>query len=98
LREFAQSLSEGIAQHVAEVSQRTGTPVIVQLDEPSLPTVLAGALRTPSGLGTVSAVAAPEARDMLHDVITAGQQATEQPVTLHCCATRPPVPLLRPPT
>jgi methionine synthase II (cobalamin-independent) len=94
LREFTQSLGEGIAQHANEMAQRTGTPVIVQLDEPSLPTVLAGALRTPSGLGTVGAVAEPDARDTLHDVIEAAKHATGQPVIVHCCATRPPVALL----
>src|SRR5262245_62088789 len=57
LREFTDSLSEGISRQVAEVGKRTGRPVVVQLDEPSLPTVLAGALPTPSGLGTVGAVA-----------------------------------------
>lgn len=95
LREFAQSLGEGIAQHTNELAQRTGTPVIVQLDEPSLPTVLAGALRTPSGLSTVNAVAEPDARDMLYAVVEAAKKATGQPVIVHCCATRPPVALLR---
>ncbi len=95
LREFTQSLGEGIAKHANEIQQRTGAPVIVQLDEPSLPTVLAGALRTPSGLGTVAAVAEPEARDTLHAVIQAAKNATGQPVIVHCCATRPPVALLR---
>lgn len=95
LREFAQSLGEGIAQHTNELAQRTGTPVIVQLDEPSLPTVLAGALRTPSGLSTVNAVAEPDARDLLYAVVEAARKATGQPVIVHCCATRPPVALLR---
>ena len=95
LREFAQSLGEGLARHADEVKQRTGAPVIVQLDEPSLPTVLAGAVPTPSGLGTVSVVAEPEARDTLNAVIDAAKNATGQPVIVHCCATRPPVALLR---
>lgn len=95
LREFTESLSEGIARHVDEVARRTGCPVVVQLDEPSLPTVLAGALRTPSGLSMVPAVEEPEARDTLGRVIEAARRATGQPVIVHCCANRPPVALLR---
>jgi methionine synthase II (cobalamin-independent) len=95
LREFAESLSEGLARHVADVRARTGADVIVQLDEPTLPTVLAGALRTPSGYGTVAAVPDSDARDLLAMVIDAASAASGQPVAVHCCADRPPVSLLR---
>lgn len=95
LREFADSLSEGLAVHAAEVSRRLETPVVVQLDEPSLPTVLAGALSTPSGYGMVPAVAEPDAREVLAGVIKAVGEATNQPVIVHCCAPRPPVGLFR---
>jgi len=95
LREFTESLGEGIARHVDELARRTGVPVVVQLDEPALPTVLAGALSTPSGLGTVAAVAEPDARDMLGRVVEAARKASGQPVIVHCCATRPPVGLIR---
>ncbi|CRK58904.1 Methionine synthase, vitamin-B12 independent, putative [Alloactinosynnema sp. L-07] len=95
LREFTESLSEGLREHVAEIRRRTGANVVVQLDEPSLPTVLAGALPTPSGFGMVPAVAEPEARDTLAAVIDAARSATDHPVIVHCCAPRPPVALLR---
>jgi methionine synthase II (cobalamin-independent) len=95
LREFADSLSEGLALHAAEVGRRIGAPVVVQLDEPSLPTVLAGGLPTPSGYGNVAAVAEPEAREVLARVIEAAKDATGQPVIVHCCAPRPPVGLFR---
>ena len=95
LREFTESLAEGLAGHVAEVRKRTGADVVVQLDEPSLPAVLAGALPTPSGLSTVNAVAEPDARDTLAEVISAARAATGRPVVVHCCAQRPPIALLR---
>jgi hypothetical protein len=95
LREFADSLGEGIKVHAAEVSRRIGVPVVVQIDEPSLPTVLAGGLKTASGYGMIPAVAEPEARDVLGRVIEAARSATDQPVIVHCCAPRPPVALLR---
>lgn len=95
LRDFTASLAEGLTAHVAELVKRTGGDVLVQLDEPSLPAVLAGTLPTPSKLGTVAAVAAPEARDTLATVVEAARAATGQPVVVHCCAPRPPVALLR---
>jgi cobalamin-independent methionine synthase catalytic subunit len=90
VREFATSLAEGLRAHVAEVAARTGARVLLQLDEPSLPTVLAGAVPTPSGYGTVRAVAEPAAKDVLRDLVA----AVGAPVVLHCCAARPPVRLL----
>ncbi|MBP2323583.1 methionine synthase II (cobalamin-independent) [Kibdelosporangium banguiense] len=95
LREFAESLSEGISLHAVEVGRRIGAPVVVQLDEPSLPTVLSGGLPTASGYGTVPSVAEPDARDILASVIDAAKTATGQPVIVHCCAPKPPVGLLR---
>jgi methionine synthase II (cobalamin-independent) len=95
LREFASSLSEGLARHVADVAARTGAGVVVQLDEPTLPAVLAGRLSTPSGYGSVAAVEEPDARDLLAAVIEAARAASGQPVVVHCCADRPPVGLLR---
>jgi methionine synthase II (cobalamin-independent) len=95
VRDFAESLADGVATHVAEVTRRTGAPVVVQLDEPTLPAVLAGSLPTPSGYGTVPAVAEPEARALLSRSVEAMRAATGQPVLVHCCAARPPVALLR---
>lgn len=95
LRDFTESLAEGLTRHVAEVRKRTGADVVVQLDEPSLPAVLAGALPSPSGLSMVPAVADPDARDILAVVFDAARSATNQPVIVHCCAPRPPVALFR---
>lgn len=91
LREFTASLAEGLRQHAAEVARRLGVPVVVQLDEPSLPAVLAGRLPTPSGLGTVAAVAPADAQDALRTVLG----AVPGPTVVHCCAPDPPVALLR---
>jgi hypothetical protein len=90
VREFAVSLGEGLRAHAAEVAQRTGARVLVQLDEPSLPAVLAGALPTASGWGTVAPVEAPDAQALLRDLVA----ALGGPVAVHCCAADPPVALL----
>ncbi|GAA3575805.1 methionine synthase [Amycolatopsis ultiminotia] len=95
LRDFTESLLDGLAQHVDELTARTGAPVVVQLDEPSLPAVLAGKLSTPSGYGTVPAVPEPEVRELLTSIIDRIGRSTGQPVVVHCCAARPPIALLR---
>ena len=91
LREFATSLTEGLAAHVAEVEARTGAKVVVQLDEPDLPAVLGGRLRTPSGLGTVGAVEPVDVQSLLRGVL----DTLPAPRIVHCCAADPPVRLLR---
>ncbi|GAB3487442.1 methionine synthase [Amycolatopsis cihanbeyliensis] len=95
VRDFADSLLEGLAAHVHELATRTGAQVVVQFDEPTLPEVLAGSLSTVSGYGTVDSVPAPEARELLSTVISGAGRITGQRVVVHCCAPRPPVALLR---
>lgn len=94
LREFTESLAEGARDHLADLAGRTGARIIVQLDEPSLPEVLAGSLPTPSGYGTVPAVRGAEAADALRRVIEPLRAAGAE-VVVHCCAARPPIRLLR---
>lgn len=95
LREFTASLAEGLAAHVTELARRTGARIVVQLDEPSLPAVLAGRLPTPSGWGRVDPVSEGDAADVLRTVIETVTAASGGPVVAHCCASRPPVALLR---
>ena len=90
VREFLASLGEGLRAHLAEVADRTGAQVLLQLDEPGLPAVLAGSLPTPSGFGTVRAVPEPDVQDALEELV-AGLGA---PVVVHCCAPNPPLALL----
>ncbi|HZY77825.1 MAG TPA: methionine synthase [Jatrophihabitantaceae bacterium] len=93
VRDLAESLAEGIRAHVADLRRRVpGASPVVQLDEPSLPAVLAGELSTPSGWGTVRAIAAPDATRVLQtvlDTIPSGGRV------VHCCAPNPPLDLLR---
>ena len=57
VRDLTGSLAEGLRAHVAAVPAGCpGRQVLLQLDEPSLPTVLAGRVPTESGLGTYRAV------------------------------------------
>jgi len=81
--DLASSLAEGAAAHVAEIGKRIPkATILVQFDEPALPSVLHGAVPTPSGLSRVRAVEDEAARDRLHEVIAAVPQYT----VVHCCA------------
>ncbi len=94
LRDLTESLTEGLAAHVADVAERTGARVLVQFDEPALPDVLAGSLSTPSGYGTVDSVPEPRARELLSAVFASARESTGTPVVAHSCARRPPIGLL----
>lgn len=92
VQDLAGSLAEGLRNHVAEVRARLPiATILLQLDEPSLPSVLAGRVPTESGLGTLPPVDATTARDLLSKVVeTAGA-----PVVVHCCAPRAPLALFQ---
>jgi hypothetical protein len=93
-REFAVSLTEGVRAHVAEVAERTGARVVVQLDEPRLAAVVAGSLPTASGYGTVRSVAEPDAQETLREMIAALSDGGV-PVIVRVPGDRPPLALLR---
>ena len=91
-RDLADSLAEGLAGHVAEVRRRVpGADVVVQLDEPALPAVLAGDVPTASGFSRHRAVEGPEAEAAIGRVLA----ATGATGVVHCCAAEVPVALLR---
>jgi methionine synthase II (cobalamin-independent) len=90
-RDLAASLAEGLSRHVADVRRRLpGATVILQLDEPSLPAVLAGRVPTASGFGMLRAVEASTAEAALAGVIA----AAGAPVVVHSCARGVPFDLL----
>jgi hypothetical protein len=94
-RDVAQSLAEGVAEHVADVRRRVpGADVVLQFDEPSLPAVLAGRVPTASGYATVRSVDVAEARDLLRTAVDAATGAGAV-AWAHSCAPDVPVQLLR---
>jgi hypothetical protein len=91
-REIASSLADGVRTHVAAVRARIPrADLLLQLDEPSLPAVLAAQIPTDSGLHTYRAVERSVARSALAEVI----EAAGVPVVLHCCAPDVPLDLAR---
>lgn len=66
VQDLVESYGEGLRRHLAELSKRLpGTSLLVQVEEPELERVLAGALPTASGFGTVRAVSADRTRQLL---------------------------------
>ncbi len=80
LRDLAESLTEGMSVHAAEVARRLGTEVVVQFDEPSLPAALAGRLTGVTGVTPVHPVDQIAAIELLDRCASAG------PTVVHCCA------------
>ncbi len=92
-RDLNQSLAEGIAQLVAELSRRLpDVEFLIQLDEPLLPAVLAGTIATASGFSRHRSVEPSEVSAAL--ILTLARVAPT-PVAVHCCAAGAPVDLLR---
>ncbi|MFD6613314.1 methionine synthase [Micromonospora chalcea] len=92
VRDLAGSLGEGLRRHVDAVTRRLPrASVLLQLDEPSLPAVLAGRVPTESGFGTHRPVETEVARALLRDVI----EAAGVPALVHCCAPDVPLDLIR---
>lgn len=94
-RDLAQSLAAGLGEHVADVRRRLpdAAVVVVQVDEPALPAVIAARIPTASGFGRHRSVDAPTAAPALEWVVDAVRGAGAQPV-VHCCASDVPFDLL----
>ena len=93
VRDLGESLAAGLRAHLDDLARRLpGVHLVVQVDEPSLPAVLAGRVRTPSGFGTVRAVDEPVARAVLAGVLDAAPAGGR---IVHCCASDVPFEVLR---
>jgi methionine synthase II (cobalamin-independent) len=91
LRDLAASLAEGLAVHRAQLARRLDTPVVVQLDEPSLPAALEGRLTGVTSLTPVHPVDESVATNLLDDCVA----AVGAEVALHSCAAGLPWKLLQ---
>jgi len=88
--DLAASLAEGLRLHLADLGRRLpGTELLLQLDEPSLPAVLAGRVPSASGFGRLRTPGEQEVTEVLRSVLQVAPSTV-----VHCCAPRPPVGLL----
>lgn len=88
-RDLAGALAEGIGDMVAEVRRRLpALELTLQLDEPLLPAVRAGRIRTASGFSRFRSVDLPEVSDTLSGIVEAARSAYSGslPTAFHCCA------------
>jgi hypothetical protein len=94
--DIAQALGEAIVGHVADIRRRVpgATSVLVQLDEPGLPAVLAGRIGTSSGLSSYRAVDPQDAERVLGQVLGAAS-GIDALAGVHCCGPDVPFTLLR---
>jgi hypothetical protein len=92
MADLTASLAEGVAAHVREVRSRVpGAVVLLQIDEPALPAVLAGSVPTASGLNRVGAVDTTVTVEGLRSVLDAAATFG----LVHCCAPDVPFRLIR---
>lgn len=91
-RDVVTALAETAQAHLGEVRRRVpAANLMLQIDEPSLPTVLAGVVPTESGFGRIPARETPDIVAGLAETVA----AIDAPVVVHCCAADPPVSLVR---
>jgi len=92
-RDVIASLAQGLRAHLGEVAKLVPkASLVVQIDEPGLPSVLAGRLPTASGFGRIRAIDPTTAAEGLRDVVAA---AGDRYTVVHCCAEDVPLVLLR---
>ncbi len=95
-RDVIQSLAEGVSTLAVELARRLpDVRLVLQLDEPLLPAVLAGSVRTASGFSRHRRVDIPEVSDaytqLLQTLVARGSAAS---VLVHSCARDVPIGLL----
>jgi hypothetical protein len=94
VRDLTSSLAEGLRLHLDAVQRLVpGARLVLQVDEPSLPAVLAGRLPTASGYGSLRPVDPQRAISGLREVFAAAGDS--RATVVHCCDSAVPLPLLR---
>ena len=91
-RDVVDSLTEGIGAYLGRVQALVpGAELVLQVDEPSLPTVLRGRVRSESGY---SVLRTPERGEVVPALRQVLDQRGARTTGVHCCAGDPPVDVL----
>lgn len=92
-RDLAGALAEGTGEVLSDLARRLpGVDLVLQVDEPSLPAVAAGAVPTPGGFFRHRSVDLPEIAG--HLALLTGEaerRGLEVPAVVHCCAPGLPI-------
>ncbi len=95
-RDLAESLGEGLREHLVRVQRLLpGAELVLQVDEPSLPTVLLGRVRSESGYRVLPAPEADRVEHTLRSVLETARDAGATSTVVHCCGDLPPLDLMR---
>lgn len=93
-RELAEALGAGLRDHLADLRRRfPAASLILQVDEPAITAVLAGAVPTASGFGKHRTIQPPEADALLGHLVAAVHDVGAR-IVLHSCAPDVPVSLI----
>ena len=91
VRDLTSSLAEGVRLHLADLQRRLpDTVLVLQVDEPALPTVIGGGVPTSSGWGRLRVPSEQVVRERLAEVLAVSPHRL-----VHCCARRPPIGLFQ---
>jgi methionine synthase II (cobalamin-independent) len=86
-RDLAQSLAQSVSELLTDLQVRLpGAELVVQLDEPSLSAVAAGAVPTPGGFFRHRAIDLPEIVTSLGWIANAARNSGAAEVVLHSCS------------
>ena len=87
-RDLAQAVAEGVGEVLSDLARRLpGADLVLQVDEPSLPAVAAGAVPTPGGFFRHRAVDLPElCRGLAWITAEPARRGLAVPTVLHSCA------------
>lgn len=87
-RDLAQSVAEGVGELLADLRRRLpGVDLVLQVDEPSLPAVAAGAVPTPGGFFRHRSIDLPElCRALSWVTAEPARRGLTVPTVLHSCA------------
>jgi len=94
-RDIAEALAEAVTSHLRDLARRLPkASFVLQCDEPSLPSALAGGVTTASGMATYRAIDPARAQSHLGWVLNAAQDLGAV-AGVHCCHPNVPIDLLR---
>lgn len=94
-RDLGQALAAGLTEHIAAVHRRLpAADIVVQVDEPMLPAVLAGTVSTASGFSKHRSVTPADAATAIQWLADVAEGAGAE-TALHCCAAGLPWEVVR---
>lgn len=90
-RDLCQAWLAGAAAEIDHARAQLGRPLAIQIDEPSLPQVLAGKVPDESGRRMLPPVEPHEVNEALANCVSTARESSGDIVVIHCCGDSAPV-------